>query len=269
MKFIISHDVDHITVFEHYKDLIIPKFIARTLIEFLSGNIKINEVIGRFKDIYKNKWNNIEEIAKYNKANNINTTFFFGVTSGRGLVYSNIYVTIFVNYLTKEGFRCGVHAINFSDELKVCNEYNRFKEITGLNRFGVRTHYLKMSDNTLVLFSKAGYTYDSSVYQVANPYKVNNLWEFPLCLMDGKLFYKNSHYQNQSFKSAVDQTLKLIDYAYKKNIKYFTVLFHDRYFSDSFKSWKYWYIWLIEYIKKNNFKVVTFDEAIEELEKNY
>ncbi len=32
MKIIISHDVDHITVLEHNRDLIIPKFIVRSFL---------------------------------------------------------------------------------------------------------------------------------------------------------------------------------------------------------------------------------------------
>jgi hypothetical protein len=44
MKIIISHDIDHITVFEHKKDLIIPKFIIRSFIELGLGYISFSEL---------------------------------------------------------------------------------------------------------------------------------------------------------------------------------------------------------------------------------
>jgi len=39
MKVIISHDIDHITVFEHKKDLILPEFILRSSVELLLGSV--------------------------------------------------------------------------------------------------------------------------------------------------------------------------------------------------------------------------------------
>lgn len=87
MKAIISHDVDHITVWEH-KDLIVPKFLIKSTIELLSGTIPFRDYLSRYEDLIKNKWQNIEELIKFNTKNGIPSTFFLGVNNGVGLVYS-------------------------------------------------------------------------------------------------------------------------------------------------------------------------------------
>ena len=60
--------------------------------------------------------------------------------------------------------------------------------------------------------------------------------------------------------------MRKIEEAFKKDIKYFTILFHSRNFNDSFCSWKNWYIWVIGYLKNNGLEFTNYREAINELE---
>ena len=70
MQAIISHDIDHISVSEHLlKDSIVPKFIIRNGIELAKGKISMNEYVSRHVDLFKNKWQNIEELIDFNKSN--------------------------------------------------------------------------------------------------------------------------------------------------------------------------------------------------------
>jgi len=55
MKIIVSHDVDHIRPWEHAPDLIIPKYWARTFIEFGLGYIRTTEVLCRAWNFLSNK----------------------------------------------------------------------------------------------------------------------------------------------------------------------------------------------------------------------
>jgi len=265
MKIIISHDIDHITVFEHKKDLIILKFIIRSFIELGLGYISFSELGLRFRDILKNKWKNIEELMTFNIENNVPATFFIGVNNGRGLSYSLEDSKFWINKIKEKGFKIGVHGIAYDNLDSIKTEFETFKQISGLDKFGIRMHYLMKNDETVELLSKAGYVYDSSIYGINNPIKIGNLWEFPLCIMDGNLVYKNSRYQNQTLEQIKDTTKIMLEEAYSKGINYFTILFHDRYFSDSFKTWKNWYIWLIEYLKKNNIEFIDFENAVNEL----
>jgi hypothetical protein len=266
MKIIISHDVDHITVWEHKKDLIIPKFLARNMIELRSGAISGKECCLRFATLFKDKWHNIEEIIGFDRENKISSTFFIGVTKGMGLCYSIENSEFWINKILEKEFDVGLHGIAFDNFKDIKNEYNIFKEISKLNDFGIRMHYLRNNDNTLEYLNNAGYIFDSTLYKFQNPFKVGNIWEFPLHIMDSYLFHKNSRWQNQDLEQVKDETKRKIEAACKKDISYFTILFHSRSFNNSFLSWKNWYIWVIEYLKSNEFKFINYREAIQEIE---
>jgi len=266
MKTIISHDVDHITVWEHNKDLIIPKFLVRSSIELVRKSISVKEYLRRLKDILNNKWQNLEELMIFDKENRINSTFFVGVSNGLGLSYSLKNAQYWIKNILKEGFDVGVHGIAYNNLDDMKKEYDLFKQISGQEKIGIRMHYLRSDKTTLELLSKTGYYFDSTLYELDNPFKIGDLWEFPLCLMDGYIINKNSRYQNQNLKQVKDTTKEIIEEAFRKNLKYFTVLFHDRYFSDSFWTWKEWYIWLIEYLRENKIEFISFKEAVEEMD---
>jgi peptidoglycan/xylan/chitin deacetylase (PgdA/CDA1 family) len=266
MKVIISHDVDHLTVWEHKTDLIIPKFIIRSSIELLIGSISLTEYLRRFKDFIKNKWNNIEELIIFNKQNNIPATFFFGVNNGLGLSYNVENAKAYIELVKNNNFEVGVHGIAYNNFNDMEKEFETFKRISKEKQFGIRMHYLRMDKNTLKFLSDLGYLFDSSILADRNPYKVYSMWEFPLHIMDGYIIQgKNKRWQFRSLNQIKDETKKKLEKLYDKNIKYITILFHDRYFSDSFKTWKEWYIWLVEYLKNNGLEFISYKEAIKEL----
>ena len=86
--------------------------------------------------------------------------------------------------------------------------------------------------------------------------------------MDGYLIYNGRRWQNQSLKNIKENTIRVIDEVYNTRLKYLTILFHDRYFSDSFKTWKEWYIWLVRYLNDNHFTFINYKDAIIEMEAN-
>jgi len=267
MKIIISHDVDHITVWEHKKDLIIPKYLARNMIELMSGAIRGKECCLRFIGLFKNKWHNIEELIDFDGKESIPSTFFVAVDNALGLHYSLKDAEFWIKKILQKRCDVGLHGITFNNYENIKNEYNTFKEISKLNDFGIRMHYLRNNNNTLEYLNNAGYIFDSTLFKFQNPFKVGNIWEFPLHIMDVYLFNKNSHWQNQTLQQVKDETKIIVDKSYRKGIKYFTILFHDRHFSCSFKRWKDWYIWVVDYLKNNGLEFTNYREAIRELEK--
>jgi hypothetical protein len=267
VKAIISHDVDHITAWEHKNDLIIPKYIIRNFIEFISGYISAIEIKNRFKSIIQNKWQNIEELMKFDKANNVPSTFFLSVSNGIGLNYSLGDAIFWIKKILQEEFDVGVHGIVFDSYNGVKVEYDIFKNISGLKNFGIRMHYLRNCKDTLNFLNEAGYMFDTTLHKMENPFKEGNLWEFPLHVMDVYIFCNKARWQSHNLIQSKESIKRLIEEAYNKGINYFTVLFHDSYFSNSFKTWKEWYIWLITYLKDNGFDFISFKGAINELEK--
>ncbi len=267
MEIIISHDVDHITFWEHKTDLIIPKYLVRNIIELTTGMITSKECFLRFTYIFKNNWHNIEELIDFDTKECISSTFFIGVAKGLGLNYSLKDSEPWIKKILQKGFDVGIHGIAFDSYEGIEKEYNIFKKISGLNEFGIRMHYLRNNKNTIEFLNNAGYIFDSTLYELRNPFKVGDIWEFPLHIMDSYLFQKNSRWQNQTLEQAKDETKRKIEEAYKKDIKYFTILFHSNNFNDSFGNCKKWYIWVTEYLKNHRFEFINYRKAIKELER--
>ena len=266
MKVIISHDVDHIKVWEHKRDLIIPKFIARSLIEFGLKYISFFELKNRGKSILENRWQNLEELMQFDKENDVPSAFFIGVNNGVGLSYSLKNANLWIKKIQQKGFDVGVHGITFDDYIGIEKEYKLLKEVLKSNNFGIRMHYIRSTSKTLDFLDRAGYLFDSSLYELRNPFKVGDLWEFPLHIMDGYVISKGRKWQDQTLEQAKEVTKREIGKAYRNKIKYHTILFHDRYFSNSFKTWKEWYVWLIGYLKDNRLDFISYREAIKKME---
>ena len=100
-----------------------------------------------------------------------------------------------------------------------------------------------------------------------NPSKKGNVWEFPLHIMDGWVIERDKRWQSQTLQQAIESTKRTIEEAAKNDLKYISVLFHDRYFCDSYRVWKEWYIWLINWFVDNKIEFIDHQNAILELEK--
>lgn len=265
MKIIVSHDVDYITVWEH-KDLSVPKFILRTLIESsYAKTIGTREIIHRIKEFFKNRWHNLPEIVQFDKDNGIPSTFFFGMNKGLGLCYDLKTAQKWVDYVLSNGFDVGLHLINFDSLPQIMEEKKLFQKFTGLKEFGVRIHYLRKASKTLEYLSEAGFLFDSSEYILKAPFKVGNMWEFPITLMDTYLFNDHKFWQVIKFEEAKKLTKDILRENIKRKIKYFVLLFHDNRFSDSYKDAMDWYKWVVEFLKNEKFEFVSFKNAIEDL----
>jgi len=264
MKIIVSHDIDHITAFEH-KNMIVPKFLIRNSIELITNKISFKEYALRYKELYINKWHNLEELMSFNKENNIPATFFIGMNNAKGLDYSLNNASKWAKEIDKNGFDIGVHGISYLDFDSINNEYNSLKEVINSD-FGIRMHYLRSVDDTFTNIAKSGYIYDSTILEDKNPYKIDNMWEFPLHIMDGNIMYQGKRWITKSLDEYKEITKERVEELIAKDIKYMTFLFHDRYFNDSFLTWKEWYIWSIKYFKSLGFEFISYKDAIKELE---
>jgi hypothetical protein len=267
MKAIISHDIDHITVFEHlFKDAIIPKFMTRMHIELLNGKISMREYLLRWADFFKNKWQNIDELITFNNVNKLPSSFFIAVNKGIGLNYSNTAALLWIEQMKNRQCEIGIHGIEFDNSPSIQQEFELFQCLTGKTSFGIRMHYVRNNKQTFSLLEKAGYKYDSTEHAFKNPYKIGQMWEFPFQVMDGWIIENGKKWQSLDLERSKEKTMALIDKAYSGKLDYLGIDFHDRYFSHSFNTWLEWYIWLIEYLKTNRIEFVNFDMAIKELE---
>lgn len=259
MKIIISHDIDHLSVKEHiFKDLIIPKYICWSILELvkrkISFKIFLNKITGLLR---KNNWNNLEKLSEFDKKKGVNPTFFVGVNNDKGLSYSLKQVKEAINLIKKYNFDIGVHGICYNNHMGIKKEFETFKKISGLEKFGIRIHYLKQNANTLKNLAKAGYLFDSTVFskKLAQEYRINRLIEIPFHIMDSSLLGIKA---NLNLDQTKEKTIKLLEEAEMSNKKYFAILFHQRHFSKDFPHFKNWYIWLINHCEKKKYEFVNY-----------
>lgn len=268
MKAIISHDIDHFTLSEHYlNDLIVPKFFIRSKIEFLTGKISLTELLLRVSDIFTNKWQNINELIDFNNSYQVPSTFFIAVEKGTGLSYNNKQAKQWIEQILKRGCQVGIHGIEFDSLDKIKLEREAFSKLSGLTSFGSRMHYIRADENTYNRMAQAGLFFDTSEYAFKNPYKIGNMWQFPFQIMDGYIMQKPKQWQCKNLEQCKEQTKKIIEECGNKQLSYIGVDFHDRYFNNRFVTWKDWYTWLIDYLNSQKIEFVNFNTAIAELEK--
>jgi hypothetical protein len=269
MKAIVSHDIDHLTLSEHYlSDLIVPKSFVRSYIEFFTGKISFNELFNRYADIFKNKWQNIEELNQFNNSFLVPSTFFIGVNQGVGLSYSQKSAAFWIHKMLQMNCDVNLHGIAYENFDNINSEVQLFKEISNVSTFGCRMHYIRKNEYTFSNMAKAGLQFDSSEFSYKAPYKIESMWEFPFQIMDGFIIEKPKKWQSKNLQQSCDETKKIVDKSFEMNLPYLGIDFHDRYFSDSHKTWKSWYIWLVEHLSSQKIEFINFKDAITELEFN-
>ncbi len=146
------------------------------------------------------------------------------------------------------------------------NEHDDFLKTSGLITFGIRNHYVRFDNKTFEKMNECGYKYDSTEFnkiqlKMKKPYKVGNMWEFPLHIMDGYICFPGK------LQKSLESTFAAIELAKKESCPYCTILFHDYQFDEKrYPQEKEWYIKTIEYCEKNGYEFISYDEAIKELE---
>ena len=91
----------------------------------------------------------------------------------------------------------------------VFREYIDFKKIVKRTDYGIRMHYVRRDDTTFEKLSELNYLFDTSEFNkksghcLKSPYKVGDMWEFPLCIMDGYLPKKINEKKEETKKKHI------------------------------------------------------------------
>lgn len=264
MKIIISHDVDHLEIKEHFfKDLFFLKFWTRSTFQLFRRNISFGEWVQRFFWIFRKRMHNIPELLDFDKKNGVPSVFFFGMANALGMSYSQKSAKKWIDYVLNNHGDVGVHGVAYNDYFKMKKEFEDFKTLSGLDYFGIRMHYVRHSDETFKYLAELGYRFDSSDFvkeELRKPYAVDEMWEFPLYAMDSYLL-------NEGENSAKEKVCKLLEIAQNMECDYFTFLFHDVYYNSSlFKAHKEFYDWFIALCVERKYEFVSYLTAKRELE---
>lgn len=268
MKIIISHDVDHLFGKDHwFRDLIYPKLWVRSFLQLLSRRISWKQCWLRCASCFRRQRHRIDAVMAFDRQHGVPSTFFFGMNQGLGMSYYPEEAKPVIAHVHDMGFDVGVHGIAYDDREAIEKEYKTFVNTAGFEPCGIRMHYVRFDQDTFAKEAAAGYRFDSTEFDKTQggtmkaPYKVGNMWEFPLTIMDG--------YLPQSFQGAKAETLSRLKKCEELGLAYVTILFHEYQFTDAYEDMKAWYEWLIQYIEQEeNYSFVSFQEAINELEDN-
>lgn len=264
MKIIISHDIDHYNWSDHFfKDLFIQKYILKNTFYLLSGQIPFSLFRARMNLFKSNRLHRLEELISFNREHCIPASYFMGVRNALGLSYNLTTAEKIATYLNEVDAPLYIHGIAFDDVKEMEFERDTFIKIVRHSSFlGMRMHYLRNSEMTLKILDSLNYKFDSTTYEIRNPYYVGKMIEFPVCAMEAY----EVDYADTDLNDIKKSTLSRIENAKKKSLDYFTVIFHDAHFSDSFPLHRAWYVWLIEYFKRNQFEFISFETAVKEIQ---
>lgn len=267
MKIIISHDVDHLYVWDHLKrDLIIEKLWVRSFIHFIQEKISFRTFIYRLLMPFHNKMHRIDEVMEFDKNHGIPSIFFFGMENDLGMSYYKEQAFPLIKRVMSQSFDVGVHGINYQETAKIRKEHDDFSNMSGLMNFGIRNHYVRFDEETLKKQEEVGYLFDSTWFDkkklnIKEPYKVGNMWEFPLHIMDCYICKEGEA------DRGIKETIKAIEKAESMEMPYCTILFHDYQFDDNyFPQMKKWYVETINYCKERGYSFISYRDAIEEME---
>lgn len=265
IKVIISHDVDHLFAKDHwFRDLIYPKMWVRTTIQVIKREITMKEWWLRCTSCFRKERHNLEALMDFDEQHGVKSTFFFGMNQGLGMSYKPEEARQVILKVHNRGFATGVHGIEYQNFDGMKKEYDTFKQTIGFEPCGIRMHYVRFDDKTFEKLNAIGYPFDTTEFDKKNngtrknPYKVGNMWEFPLTIMDA--------YLPNKFEAAKQATLNLLDESKEKGLQYITVLFHDNQYCEDYQDMKQWYEWIIKYFADSNeYDFVSFSKTMQEL----
>ena len=224
---------------------------------------------------------NIDALMEFDKAHCVKPTYFFIMNQtqcqkdGLGFAYTPEDAKPFIDFVRTNGLDAGVHGIVFDDLDGMKEEADTWSTLMGTPPDCLRMHYVRYDDKTFERLSQLGYMYDSTEFYkserctIKAPYKIGNMWEFPLNIMECYLVspYVKQHAYLASAEEMKAQTLRIIGELKSKGINYLTVLFHDTGFCESLKGYRDWYKWFVGYVEETpGFEFTSYREAVVLLE---
>jgi hypothetical protein len=256
MKVIVSHDVDHLYLKDHFTDTFIPGSLLRGMKSVMKGSISPSQLSKR----YSRELNNIRALRAFNRSYGVRETYFFGMRNGLNLSYNWKEAGPFIRYLLDEKVLVGLHGMAYDSLDLLKEEAARIKSFLPENYpLGIRNHYLRRNDETLNIMDKAGFLFDSTIYEQVEPYRSGKMWEIPISVMDAGFL--------SPLKNNLDELKRKSIALIEKSAgnSFFVINFHDIYFSDGYPDFKEWYSWLIQYFAERNFEFINFHQAVQSL----
>jgi peptidoglycan/xylan/chitin deacetylase (PgdA/CDA1 family) len=292
----LTHDVDHPSIRSHTFDHTMFGFLYRATLGSLIGVFRgrrparglLNNLVAVLKlpfvhlDRAKDFWAEFDRYAQLEKG--FRSSFFVipfknrpgrngrgRACSRRAARYGAADISVQIRKLMSAGCEIGAHGIDaWLDSSAGREELEEIRQITGIQKIGVRMHWLYFDEHSPVTLEESGAEYDSSIgynetvgyragtTQVYKPLGAARLLELPLHIMDTALFYPA--HLDLSPKEAGKRVGRIIDNAVQFG-GCVTVNWHDRSIAPE-RGWGDFYEDLVDELKNKGAWFATAAEAV-------
>jgi peptidoglycan/xylan/chitin deacetylase (PgdA/CDA1 family) len=293
----LTHDVDFISIRDHFMDHSMIGFLYRATIGMLYGvarrKVPLSKLLENLKAVFSlplvflgissDPWDQFDRYLEMEQG--LGSTYFFipfknkagdGFREKRGSYRAAKYdvddAVETIQKLLSKGCEIGVHGIDAWHSVEKAREELRriWEKTDSQNGIGNRTHWLFRNEQSFEILDRAGYLYDSSfgynetigfragTSQVFKPVGVKHLLEIPLHIQDVALF--GSGRMNGSENQSEEVCRKVIDRV-SDHGGVLTVLWHQRSLGPE-RLWGDFYEKMIRRLKEKEAWFATANEVV-------
>ena len=258
---VLSHDIDHLGLRDHLRDLFLPKQL---------GHLVLQNLVHRFRPIQalkscahiacapfgRDAWNVLPDLLNAEEKAGVRSTYFVATCAGRGIAYREPELREAIAMLAAAGQDVQLHGQHLHGSTDLRDQVSFLSDLLGREVRGVRMHYLRIDDSAIDEMEALHLRYDSSFYapvhqrersgQIFRPWMLRSgLIEAPLNVMDSTLFSYRA--LGMDYESAIVYTQRLLDEAARQR-GVVTVNLHPNYYSATHPDVRSWYDWLLREI---------------------
>jgi len=247
----ITHDVDHVGMKDHYRDLAFPKFFVLNLIGLVKRTLSAREFLLILSEMAKSAflkdhdaWTCIEEWIALEAAHGVRSTWFAACRPRLGLSYTPARSVPVVRRLVEAGYNVGLHSQCREDPAGMPDELAEFRRVYGISEpVPLRMHFLAKSAAD-VLPHKELFTFDSSVYD-ETAFSAPDDFQKPINIMDTFFFCPLDRVL--SLREAQQRTEDLVAAARSQD-RTLVVDFHQRSLSRTLPRYREYILWFYEQV---------------------
>lgn len=268
---VLSHDLDHISLREHYSDGSIFRHAYGFGRQHLLHRFQPVQLLDTWVGIGlasagRDRWTAaVSSLQEAERAAGVRSTWFVAVRKGRGISYGEQALKSVLEKLIPGGFEIGLHGQACDNAQALAEECRDLSRLAGIPILGLRMHYLNLTPAVFDGAASAGLTYESTVFsrdnlhpdrhELAQPRLVRpGLVEIPLHVMDSTLF--SSTGLGMTACQATQYCQRLMDRAAEQG-KVLVMNLHPNMFSRQHRAAQEWYRGLLSRLTQRSDVWVT------------
>ena len=246
----ITHDIDHLGIKDHCRDMAIPKFVVLNLAGLLRRALSVREFFTVLREIVRSlcgtgydSWLCLDRWLDLEKKADVKSDWFVVCRKGRGISYEVQKARPVVEKLIGQGFTVGLHSQCRDSVEELPREVEEFRQAYGIERpIPVRMHYLAEKASDLDSYREL-FTYDSSIFD-EQAFSTDTDFNRPINIMD-TFFFCPIRRECLTLEQAQARTRTILSMAEEQG-RNVVVDFHQRSLSPCFPRYREYILWFYE-----------------------